>query len=207
MEETAYGNRGDTFRDGSAVYPKLVVKVRWDGVEETREGFLEKFFNKPPDEYDLDLSAILCDSAGRAVDVVYYASASYGNGIIEHLGDNRYGHTDGEAWGGEEMSLDLGRIPPGVQMIDLIINMHNAVTHEQHFPQLKNAYAQLISVYKGSSKELLRRNLSEKKYIRKNSMVFCRLLREGESWKYEERFETFDDVDGGDLQAIVDKYQ
>jgi stress response protein SCP2 len=192
---------------GSTNGSRFLVKVCWDAVTETREGFFEKFFHEPPPEYDLDLSAILCGRDGRAVDAVYYASPSYRDGVVSLLGDNRYGRMEGASWDGEEMTLNLDAAPSDIEMIDIVINMHDAVKSEHHFPQLKNASARLISVDSRGETTLLRRDISEEKYMRKHGMVFCRFFRSGASWKFEERYETFDDNDGSDLQAIVDKYQ
>jgi stress response protein SCP2 len=207
MKETEMAIEEAMPSGGNTNGSRFLVKVCWDAVTETREGFFEKFFHEPPREYDLDLSAILCGSDGRAVDVVYYAAPAYWDGVIRLSGDNRYGRVEETPWGGEEMSLDLNAASSDIEMIDIVINMHDAVKNEHHFPQLKNASAQLISVESGKERALLHRNLSEQKYMRKHGMIFCRFIRSGASWKFEERYETFDDDDGGDLQTIVDKYQ
>ncbi|MDR0652174.1 MAG: TerD family protein [Synergistaceae bacterium] len=201
-------NASSDWKTGSV---KVSVKVSWDAVPDDRDGFVEKCFKDPPREYDLDLAAILCGANGSAVDVVYYAKPSYGDGVVQYTGDSRYGRIEGEDWDGAVMSLDLGSMPSDICMIDLVIDMYGAVSDDptggQHLPELENAFALLTDMSGGRETELFKCDFSEEKYNRKHGFVFCRLLRDGKSlWKWEPREETFgDDIAG--LQAIVDRYQ
>ena len=88
----------------------VTIGLGWD-INEEKKGFLGGIFGKKEEEYDLDVIAFLCNSAGKVTDlgnvengkptlvngdIIFFNSLRHKSGNIWLTGDNRTGAGDGD---------------------------------------------------------------------------------------------------------------
>ncbi len=105
-------------------------------------------------EYDLDVSAILCDADskilnGDSANFVYYGLApstgapfQHSSGAVLHTGDNLTGAGDGDD---EVLIIDTALLDtiPGCEEVSIVITIHEAAARSQNFGAIKNAVVHL----------------------------------------------------------------
>lgn len=94
--------------------------------------------SKKAEAWDLDIMAIELDNeqliaGGDGRRLVFYNNLEDPNGALVHSGDDRTGEGDGE-----EMKLNLSRIPSSVSEILFILNIFESMKNGQNFGEIKN---------------------------------------------------------------------
>lgn len=164
------GQRVDLTK-GNPSLDKIVIGLGWD-VKQFDGG----------QEYDLDASAFLLNSAGKCraeSDFIFYNNLTSTDGSIVHTGDNRTGEGDGDD---EQINMNLSKIPQDVNRITLVVTIHDAESRRQNFGQISNAYVRLVD--ENSGEEILRFDLGEDFSI-ETAIVFAELYRHGNEWKFQ----------------------
>jgi tellurium resistance protein TerD len=149
--------------------------------------------------YDLDLSAILLNSSGRAVsdeNFVFYNNATSPDGAVRYSGDNRTGAGDGDD---ETMLVDLSAVASGVQSVVIIASIDNAASLGHSFGGVLNAYIRVVS--NTDNRELARFDLTDGADT-DVALAFGELYRDGGEWK----FQAVGDGFPGGLAAALDRY-
>jgi stress response protein SCP2 len=101
-------------------------------------------------DVDLDASVIAFDANAEKLAIVWYMHANDFYGALQHTGDNRQGGTSGE-----QVLVDLSRLPPNVQSLIFTINSFRNHT----FTDIASAYCWLTN---GDTNEPIARfNLTE----------------------------------------------
>jgi stress response protein SCP2 len=80
---------------------------------------------------DLDASVIAFDAAAEKLAIVWYMHKNDFYGALQHTGDNREG-----GYSGEQVMIDLGRLPANVQSLIFTINSFR----KQTFTDIASAY-------------------------------------------------------------------
>jgi tellurium resistance protein TerD len=132
--------------------------------------------------FDLDASAFLLNDGGKVrtdSDFIFYNNTASPDGSVVHQGDNQTGSGDGDD---ETVSIDLSKVPAGVQKIAFTVTIHEAEARKQNFGQVNNAYIRVLN--KTDGKEITRYDLSED-YSTETAMIFGELYRHGGEWKFK----------------------
>lgn len=164
------GQRVDLTK-GNPSLDNIVIGLGWD---------VKRFDGG--EEYDLDASAFLLNSAGKCrseSDFIFYNNLQSVDGSIVHTGDNRTGEGDGDD---EQINMNLSKIPQDVNRISLVVTIHDAENRRQNFGQISNAYVRLVNETNGE--EILRFDLGEDFSI-ETAVVFAELYRHGNEWKFQ----------------------
>jgi tellurium resistance protein TerD len=133
------------------------------------------------EDFDLDASAIVCNSSGKVVSdqhFIFFNNLKSPDGNVEHLGDNRTGVGEGDD---EVVKVNLAGLPADVDKIAFIASIYDADTRRQAFGQVRNAYIRVVNT--ADNNELARYDLSED-YSTETALVFGELYRAGAEWKF-----------------------
>lgn len=156
---------------------RIVVGLGWDEVKQP--GGLFGLFGRIQD-IDCDASAILLRN-GKLVnknDVVYFNNLTHFTGAVRHMGDNLTGAGEGDD---EQIVIELQRIPPEYDRIVIVVNIYSALSRNQHFGMIKNAFIRIVNDMTGQ--EMLKYNLSEN-YGGMTAMIFGEIYRYNGEWKF-----------------------
>lgn len=137
----------------------IMVGLGWDEAQQNSSGGFLGLFKSKPQNIDCDASAILCDSNGKYMDLVYYGKLQSSDGSITHQGDNLTGAGDGDD---EQIIVDLSKVNSLVGKIVFVVNIYSASDRKQHFGMIQNAFIRLIDMDKNN--EICRYNLSDNYY-------------------------------------------
>lgn len=160
----------------SAGLSEVLVGLGWDEVKQKRGGF----FSKKPKPIDCDASAILLQDGklARKEDLVYFGNLHHMSGTVQHLGDNLTGAGDGDD---EQILVDLSQVPEQYDKIVIVVNIYEAVSRNQHFGMIENAFIRLVDGR--SNQEICKYDLSES-YPGMTAMIFGEIYRHNGEWKF-----------------------
>lgn len=172
------GQKIDLTKGGSGL-KHIMVGLGWDEAQQGNSsgGFLGLLKSMPQD-IDCDASAILCNSDGKYMDLVYYRNLQLSNGSIVHQGDNLTGAGDGDD---EQIMVDLSKVSSSVGKIVFVVNIYQASDRKQHFGMIQNAFIRLVDMDKNS--EICRYNLSDN-YYGMEGLIVGEIYRYNGEWKF-----------------------
>lgn len=169
----------------------VTIGLGWD-INEEKKGILAGIFGKK-EEYDLDVIAFLCNSAGKIAylgnmengkhtlvngDIIFFNSLRHKSGNIWLTGDNRTGAGDGDD---EQIIVRLNSLDTQYEKIVFIVQIYNGKKLQQHFGKVQNAFIRAVDA---CNIEMARFDLSGgPSFINQRSMVFAELIREPTGWK------------------------
>ena len=169
----------------------VTIGLGWD-INEEKKGFLGGIFCKK-EEYDLDVIAFLCNSAGKVTDlgnvengkptlvngdIIFFNSLRHKSGNIWLTGDNRTGAGDGDD---EQIIVRLNSLDAQYEKIVFIVQIYNGEKLQQHFGKVQNAFIRAVDA---RNIEMARFDLSGgPAFASQRSMVFAELIREATGWK------------------------
>ncbi len=131
--------------------------------------------------FDLDGVAFLLDQNGKVRsdgDFIFYNHLKSADGSVVHSGDNRTGEGDGDD---ESVTIDLAKVPPGVEKIVVAVTIHDAEMRRQNFGMVAKAFIRCVNA--GNNGEIARFDLSEDSST-ETAMVFGEVYRNGGDWKF-----------------------
>jgi tellurium resistance protein TerD len=147
----------------------VTVGLGWDARTTTGDGF------------DLDASALLCNTAGKVRtdnDFVFYGNLATSDGSVEHQGDNLTGEGEGDD---EQIKVHLANVAADVDKIVFPVSIYDAEKRSQSFGQVRNAYIRITNEAGGA--ELARYDLTEDAST-ETAMLFGELYRNSGEWKF-----------------------
>jgi tellurium resistance protein TerD len=155
----------------------------------------------PPNEaFDLDASAFLLNSSGKLVSeshFIFYNNLKSPDGSIAHTGDNRTGKGDED----DEMILvNLPIISDNISEILFTASIHDAISRNQTFGRLSNAYIRLVDVE--TSREILKFDL-DNEFGQFTDVELGKLQKQSDGW----HFVASGIGSTGGLEGYVNKYQ
>ncbi|ELA5915043.1 TerD family protein, partial [Escherichia coli] len=169
----------------------VTIGLGWD-INEEKKSFLGGIFGKK-EEYDLDVIAFLCNSAGKVTDlgnvengkptlvngdIIFFNSLRHKSGNIWLTGDNRTGAGDGDD---EQIIVRLNSLDAQYEKIVFIVQIYNGEKLQQHFGKVQNAFIRAVDA---RNIEMARFDLSGgTAFASQRSMVFAELIREATGWK------------------------
>lgn len=133
------------------------------------------------DDFDLDASAILCDTDGKVLsdrDFVFFNNLTSSDGSVQHAGDNLTGEGEGDD---ESISVNLAAVPPAVAKVVFPVSIYDAGTRNQSFGQVRNAFIRVLNA--ADNVEIARYDLSEDAST-EAAMIFGELYRNESEWKF-----------------------
>jgi len=148
---------------------QVVVGLGWDA--RTTDG----------QAFDLDASAIVCDTDGKAISpahFVFFNNLASPEGAVKHSGDNLTGEGGGDD---EQITVGLTTLPAEADRVVFPVSIYNADAGGQTFGQVRNAFIRVVN--SADSSELARYDLSEDAST-ETAMIFGELYRNGEEWKF-----------------------
>ena len=170
----------------------VTIGLGWD-INEEKKGFLGGIFGKKEEEYDLDVIAFLCNSAGKVTDlgnvengkptlvngdIIFFNSLRHKSGNIWLTGDNRTGAGDGDD---EQIIVRLNSLDAQYEKIVFSVQIYNGEKLQQHFGKVQNAFIRAVDA---RNIEMARFDLSGgPAFASQRSMVFAELIREPTGWK------------------------
>lgn len=138
--------------------------------------------SKKAEAWDLDIMAIELDNeqiiaGGDGRRLVFYNNLQDPNGALVHSGDDRTGEGDGE-----EMKLNLSRLPSSVSEVMFILNIFESMKNGQNFGEIKNAKLRIF--YDDSSIPNLVYDLeNEESHKTATVLKVISIYRSGAIWK------------------------
>lgn len=177
---------------------KVMIGLGWD-VKVEKKGFFKTFFGGG-DNIDCDASVILLKNGklDNTSDVIYYGNLKHFSNSVRHTGDNLTGDGDGDD---EQIIVDLKNIPNKYDKIIIVANIYNAISKNQHFGMIENAFIRIVNLE--TNKEICKFNLSDN-YIGMTAMIFGEIYRKGEEWEFSAIGEGTKDAD---LSSLIKKYK
>ena len=163
------GNVSLTKQAGNAGLDSVTVGLGWDARSTTGADF------------DLDASAICCDTNGKVVSdshFVFFNNLTSPDGTVEHTGDNLTGEGEGDD---EQVKVNLKSMDAGVNKVVFPVSIYDAAGRSQSFGQVREAFIRVVNDVDQS--ELARYDLSEDAST-ETAMVFGELYRNGAEWKF-----------------------
>ncbi|WEB43598.1 TerD family protein [Streptomyces yunnanensis] len=148
----------------------VTVGLGWNGAD------------APAPDWDLDLSALLCDESGKVLSdrhFVFYNNLRSPDGSVWHTGDSING---GDGGGDDEQILVcLSTVPAEVARIVFPVSIHEAEKREQCFGQVRDAFVRVTN--QEDRREVARCNLSEDASAQ-TAVLFGEVYRDGPEWKF-----------------------
>jgi tellurium resistance protein TerD len=132
--------------------------------------------------FDLDGSAFLLKSDGKVRgdnDFIFYNNLKSSDGSVVHAGDNTTGAGEGDD---ETIMVDLAKVPPEIDKIEVCVTIHEAEARKQNFGMVGKAYIRCVNA--DGNAELARYDLSEDGST-ETAMIFGELYRAGSEWKFK----------------------
>lgn len=132
-------------------------------------------------EFDLDASAFLLNSAGKVrsdSDFIFYNNLKSADGSVTHTGDNRTGDGEGDD---EALKIKLDLIPADVTKIVFVVTIHDATARRQSFGQVSGAFIRIVN--DENHQEVARYDLTEDAST-ETAMLFGELYRHNNEWKF-----------------------
>lgn len=197
------GQRINLEKGNGSKLTNFCVGCNWGAI--VSGGFLG--FGKTVNDVDLDLSCMMFDESGNAVDHIYsplYKKeflARYGmppgkvdslEGALHHSGDDRKGDTAGDdGLDNEIITVDLSRISPNVTQIFFFLNNCG----KEDFSQIPYAS---IRMYEGTPQRVKEVFASynvaaEPKYSGMTALIMGKLYKRNGEWKFSAIGDAFPD--------------
>jgi tellurium resistance protein TerD len=132
--------------------------------------------------FDLDGTAFLLRENGKVgsdEDFVFYRNLVSKCRSVEHTGDNRTGHGDGDD---EALEIHLEKVSDSVKRIVICVTIADAESKSHNFGQVSNAYMRVVNL--NDNIEIVRFDLTED-YSTETAMIFGELYRSNDEWKFK----------------------
>jgi tellurium resistance protein TerD len=168
--------------------PKFTIGLGWDTNSSTTGV-----------DFDLDASVFILGENKKMLSdqhFVFYNNLKSPSGAVEHTGDNLTGDGDGDD---EQVLVDLSKIENEVAEICIVVTIHEAVSRNQNFGQVRNSFIRVFDTISGE--EILKFELDEDFSI-ETAVEFGRIYKRNGEWK----FEAVGMGMKGGLQDYVNKY-
>lgn len=110
---------------------------------------------------------------------IFYNNLKSPNDAVVHTGDNLTGEGEGDD---EQIIVDLSKIESNANEICIVVTIHEAVSRNQNFGQVRNAFIRLVD--SRSSEEILKFELDEDFSI-ETAVEFGRIYKRNNEWKFE----------------------
>jgi len=168
--------------------PKFTIGLGWDTNSSTTGV-----------DFDLDTSVFILGENKKVLSdhhFVFYNNLKSPSGAVEHTGDNLTGDGDGDD---EQVLVDLSKIENEVAEICIVVTIHEAVSRNQNFGQVRNSFIRVFDTISGE--EILKFELDEDFSI-ETAVEFGRIYKRNGEWK----FEAVGMGMKGGLQDYVNKY-
>lgn len=173
---------------GTISAPKFTIGLGWDTNSSSTGS-----------SFDLDASVFILGEDKKTLSdqhFIFYNNLKSPTGAVEHTGDNLTGDGEGDD---EQIIVDLSKIENEVAEICIVVTIHEAVSRNQNFGQVRNSFIRVFD--SNSGEDILKFELDEDFSI-ETAVEFGRIYKRNGEWK----FEAVGMGMKGGLQDYVDKY-
>jgi tellurium resistance protein TerD len=150
--------------------------------------------------FDLDSFAFLCKD-GKAIDadpnkcVCYFRNLTLPGCV--HSGDNLTGAGDGDD---ETITVEFAALPADCNEVYIGVNIYNQPN--ANFGMVKNAFCRAYNAEDAAKASIIRYDLSED-HGSTNAIIFGKLYKHGEEWK----FQALGEQKSGDINQLLQNYR
>lgn len=192
------GQRINLEKSTGAQLTQFCVGCNWGAV------IKKSFFGLIKDvaDVDIDLSCLMFDAAGKAVDHIWSPLYQFGDnnvglpngkllsvdGALRHTGDDLKGDADGDdGLDNEIITVDLNRVHPQVQSIVFFLNIYNNGEYTGDFSGIPYAY---IRMFEGTPDRPPRQVFAQYNVATREdcagmrALIMGKLYRHGGQWKF-----------------------
>jgi tellurium resistance protein TerD len=130
--------------------------------------------------FDLDASALLLDSEGKALgetSFVFFRNPVSPDGAVKTHGDNLTGTGDGDD---EKITIDLSKVDASVHSVQIQVTIHDAVARQQNFGQVNQTYVRFLDEETGEQTHKF--DLAED-FSTETCVVLASVYRHDGGWK------------------------
>ena len=130
-------------------------------------------------DFDLDSSVFLLNNQNKAPsenDFIFYGNLEHPSGAVKHMGDDKTGSE------GEEIQIELDKVPEIIQKIVFVVTIYDAKSRNQNFGMVEDAYIKLLNNETGE--EIARYDLAEDFSI-ETGVNFGELYKKDGQWKFK----------------------
>lgn len=151
--------------------PKFTIGLGWDTNSSSTGS-----------AFDLDASVFILGENGKILSdqhFIFYNNLKSPNDAVVHTGDNLTGEGEGDD---EQIIVDLSKIESNANEICIVVTIHEAISRNQNFGQVRNAFIRLVD--SRSNEEILKFELDEDFSI-ETAVEFGRIYKRNNEWKFE----------------------
>jgi tellurium resistance protein TerD len=148
--------------------------------QQKRGFFRSRGASAPQQDYDLDASAFVLNSAGSVLDrnwFVWYSNKSSPGSVVKHSGDNLVGGSGNND--DEQIVVKLDRLPAEATRVVFVVNIYQARSKGQSFGDVDKAFMRVVN---DGGVEMARYNLVES-FDSETAVTFGELRRQGNDWE------------------------
>jgi len=130
-------------------------------------------------DFDLDASVFLLDGKGKCPTeehFIFYKNLKSPCGAVVHKGDDKTGGT------GEEIDIDLEKLPENIEKIVFVVTIYDAKRRKQNFGMVDDAYIKLINAE--NNEEIARYDLAED-FSSETGVNFGEIYKHKGQWKFK----------------------
>lgn len=199
------GQRINLEKETGARLTNFCVGCNWGAITKT------SFFglSKKVVDVDLDLSCLMFDADGKAIDYIWsplynlsrlqlpHGKLTSVDGALRHTGDDLTGDTDGDdGLDNEIITVDLNKVAPQVNSIVFFLNIYNNDDYSGDFSGIPYAY---IRMFEGDFRRPPRQVFAKydvatrESCVGKRALVMGKLYRHNGEWKFAAIGDAFDD--------------
>lgn len=188
------GQKIDLRKSSGASLTSFCVGVNWGSIQKST--FFG--FSSTSVDVDLDLSAVLLDTAGNRCDHIYSplyntsllakcglppGKLDAANGALRHTGDDRTGDAGGDdGMDNETITVDLNRIPSNVAQVIFFLNNCG----EEDFSMIPYAKIRMFEGTPTNVREVVAAYnvAAEPQFRGRRALILGRLYRHNSAWKF-----------------------
>lgn len=208
------GQRINLEKNGSKL-TKFCVGCNWGAIK--KKSFLGLHSSNV--DVDLDLSCLLFDSEGKAIDHIYSPLYRFSgslsdfpkgkldtnDGALHHTGDDVHGDQDGDdGLDNEIITVDMNRLNPDVNSIVFFLNIYNNKDYDGDFSGIPYAYIRMFepiwdqsrggSAIKGVKETFAQYDVATKtECAGMRALILSKLYKRNGEWKFRAIGEAFPD--------------
>ncbi len=156
---------------GTISAPRFTIGLGWDTNSSSTGS-----------SFDLDASVFILGESKKILSdqhFIFYNNLKSPTGAVEHTGDNLTGDGEGDD---EQILVDLSKIENEVAEICIVVTIHEAVSRNQNFGQVRNSFIRVFD--SNSDEEILKFELDEDFSI-ETAVEFGRIYKRNGEWKFE----------------------
>lgn len=165
-------------RKGDTGLKRILVGLGW--AAESDGGLFSRVFGVFTGQtMDIDASVICIDGYNCKEDVIFFNRLNHPSGAIIHHGDDLVGGGKGD---NEQITIDLQKVPRGIERLTIIINIYRAYEKKQDFGKVRDCF---VHVTDSETKEELVRYDIDGSFDGQTGIFVAEIYRSRGYWEFK----------------------